>query len=833
MSLEIKLNQNQVQVIQSDEKNLLIIASAGAGKTTVIIEKVANLIGVKGVPPQQILLLTFSNKAAKQLKERLSEKLDRIAKSCTIGTFHSFALKIIRRHIEFSGLSTQFKIISDNDRNRFVATLARDLGINRYDYREFIDVIPLVKSGKVKIPNKFLNLDSALKKKLKDVNAIELDDLIYIAKNIIQKNPEILDKLRQTYKYVLIDEFQDINEEQYQLILPIVEKCIQFIAVGDDDQCIYEWRGSKPDILLNFSNKTDVKTIKLPENYRSGKSIIQIANGMIGYNKKRILKNMVATKLDDSELEFQLFDNQSSEGKHIVDKIKKITQETPIPYSNIAVLVRNDIQIAPIVDALVSSKIPFINHNLSLVGFRWILNYLRELSQTSIDVSKIINLPKVIMNNMLFNDICEKNGISILNPNQSIRTMVENKITFENSALFQSRYKTFIRLSDMKGKVTILELIYELVISLTNSGENFSPEEKVFFETLFNIARDFLNLEENQNLEQFCDFLELRMDEIYSNLEEGVQILTIHKAKGLEFDVVFIPGISIGNFPNDFFIKTNEDLEAERRLMFVAITRSKSELYMSSYGDKTPSNLNFRSFKTELMELLKEYNLKEKMDSQFKKIYNKKSNLEINSFVENFNSILSTNDELSNYNLNLIVELITQNWSTLNHPYLSREIIKICNGTKRIISDISKKIEISRYDLLSNRGFIYGFLKLILDVLSEKKSNKITLYLTNNSALSIFDSIKIHNQLLTNKKVSKDYGQKDFIYLSKYKNYLDALHHQFEPKYSDQNQKIINEFSKLESIEKIRMVISPLIFLSKIKLSKIDLDILEINYKHE
>jgi len=804
----VELNSNQLAAIQSTHKKMLIVASAGSGKTSVLIEKAKFLIQSRGVSPHSFLMLTFSNKAANELKERLINQIGFECRKSVVSTFHSFALMILRKFDEYSGISPLFKIIDSEERNRFLSTVANELKVPRFELRDYKELHSKIKQGEMDLPQKYKIIYDSLEKKLLSMNMIEIDDLIPMAIELIKINKVVLSFINETFKYIFVDEYQDINLQQFQLIESLIDSSIQFVAVGDDDQCIYEWRGSKPSIMRDFSFRKDVKSYYLTHNYRSQGNIINLANSIIKLNKTRIPKEMAPTLIATTKPELYEFENREKEAIYISKQIQNLISKSNVQLKEIAILVRNESQTPVIASQLGLLKIPFFNHNTKVFLNKWLIEYLREISKEAVDFSKIINYPFIIIDNLLFKELVNEHKFNNLDQNEALKRLYEKPVKFENSFLFKARVEIINKLLKKKNTLNLIELIDCLLNELLNSGDQINESEMTLFSTTISIARDYINLHISPSISGFCDYFDLITEEIFHNSVEGVQIMTIHKSKGLEFKTVFLPGIDLDNFPNAVFIKTQTDLEAERRLLYVGLTRAKDNLYLTSAKQISKTSIQNGGFFSEVSNSLnKLIHIKVVPSPYLKATYVYKK---INpSLLMNQNEHIQIEMKLKIY-LDKIYEIYMNNGKV----YLNREIEKLCENTEEIVWDLLRNNEISNSSILSTRSFFYTVIKLIIDELMFKTSQKVSDYLKFspvNSNQELNELFKVINQ----KNLENiPFQFSDLIDLVRYKNLLDSLHHQYEFGRKEYNLKVINEFKTLSMKGKSDIIISVLKFLT-------------------
>lgn len=809
----MKYNNQQLEVIEAKDRRVLVVASAGSGKTSVLIAKTINLIKDGNVDPSSILLLTFSNKASKHLKELLQDGIGVLAKQITVSTFHSFALRLMKSFIELLPISPHFKIIGPEERNRSLATIGNELKINSYIIGDLKQNIDGYKRGSSIKPEHKVLYDKLIEK-LTAMDLVEINDLIPIAIKLMEEHEIVKKYVQSQFKYLLIDEFQDTNQQQLDLITPIIDSALQFVAVGDDDQCIFEWRGSEPEIMVNLSNATDVRKIFLSQNYRSQGNIINLSNNIIKNNVNRVEKAMIPTIDATFRPAFQRFINEEDEATFIANKIYELYTNTSINLNEIAILVRKETQSNAIIRKLVAKNLPYVNHNISIKKSRWILNYLKELSKDTPELHILINNPDVIINKFTYEDLCLEHKLDQSEFNKNMAYFYDNNVELDNNLTFRNRYKSIEDLMKLKDSNNVAMVITTMYENIMNSGDTLTTDDQSFLNIAYSIAREYSNLNETQTLEGFNDYLELSIDEMTKNSDSGINIMTIHKAKGLEFDCVFIPGVHNGNFPDLRFINTKEELEPERRLLYVAITRAKDYLFLSSstitnshrvfidgFISEIVNGITGKVETKELVSVPKKEEISNKIISKNKERYFEKSELKL----------------IKKSDLHPIIKNVLKHWVIDDNFFLSREIQIICENTEKIISDISRNLEPPRALLSSNRTFIYSVLKSVLDEVFNERATKITSYLPSNS----LELIQVHKAMLKTKKVTNAFAPTHLTDLKDYKNYLDALHHQFEKDRYRSTQRNLDAFNNQDKSFKISIVLSPLYLLNSITNSNI------------
>ena len=587
------LNERQKEAILKTEGPLLVLAGAGSGKTRVLTMKVAHLIE-QNVDPSSILAITFTNKAAKEMKDRIIALLGSIAYDIKISTFHSFGLYLIKENYAKLNLKKNFTILDSDDTLTLVKKIMKDKGIDPKEYnpKAIKNAISsakneLVDSEKYETfaSSDFNNIVSSVYKeyeqKLIKSSSLDFDDLLMLPIKLFSKYPEVLKKYQEKYKYVLIDEYQDTNEAQYILTKMISAKYQNICVVGDPDQSIYSFRGSNYKNILNFERDyPNSETILLEENYRSTKTILDVANQVIKNNAFRKDKNLWTSNKEGDKVIYHRAENEKDEGYYIVNEIRKLNK----PLSTIAVLYRTNAQSRNIEDALLKERIPY-----KVVGSFYFYNrkeikdliaYLKLLYNEDDDTSllRVINVPK--------RGIGTKTIENLVKESDEKRISVYNTISSGKELEFK---KIIEELKLIKDNVSLTDLI-DLVLLKSGMKEDLENEGSVEAEIRLENLEEFKSItrgfeEENgtNSLEEFLYNISLVSDiEEYKNNNEAVTLMTVHSAKGLEFDNVFVIGLEETIFPHANSIDDVQQLEEERRLCYVAITRAKDKLWLTN-----------------------------------------------------------------------------------------------------------------------------------------------------------------------------------------------------------------------------------------------------------
>ncbi len=587
------LNKNQQQAVVHKEGPMLVLAGAGSGKTSVLTNRIAYLIE-QGISPANILAITFTNKAAREMKERVTKLIGLDARYIQISTFHSFGLKILKENYEFLGYDKNFIILDSDDTLTVVKKLMKDLNMNPkyYNARELRSKISSAKNElitpekfkKQEFDEKIVTLYKKYCQKLKAGNSVDFDDLLILPIKLFEISPSILNSYQERYKYILIDEYQDTNEAQYVFSKMLSKKYRNIFVVGDNDQAIYAFRGANYKNILNFEKDyPDCQTILLEENYRSTKTILNAANSVIKHNKLRKDKNLWSNNEEGDKIKYIKTDDEKAEGDYVVKEIKKI-KEAGTSYDDIAILYRTNAQSRAIEEAMLKANIPY-----RIIGSFYFYNrkeikdllcYLRLINNPKDDVSlsRIINVPKRGIGNVTIGNInakAEENNTSMF-----------EAITSGKELIFKQLIEELTKLSENKTLTEIVELVLEKSGLKQDLLAEKTLENEIRLENLEEFKSITKNYENEYGEVSLDDFLnEISLISDVTEHAEGsnkVSLMTVHSVKGLEYDYVFIIGMEEGIFPhyNSIMEGTNEAIEEERRLCYVAITRAKKKLWI-------------------------------------------------------------------------------------------------------------------------------------------------------------------------------------------------------------------------------------------------------------
>lgn len=594
------LNDKQLEAVEHKDGPCLVLAGAGSGKTKVLTQRIINLID-SGVSPYNILAITFTNKAAKEMKNRVENELGGVTDSIFIGTFHSFGLRILRENYIDIGYTSNITILDTDDAKAIVKRILKENGYDpaKYEIRTIINKISSAKNDGIspdEYTKLFLNdLDIVIglvykeyTKLLKDNNSVDFDDLLLKPVELLKKNKIILEKYQERFKYILVDEYQDTNSIQYELCKLLASKYKNIFVVGDANQSIYSFRNADYRNILNFEKDyKNAKVILLEENYRSTNNILKAANSVIKNNSEGKKLNLWSSKRDGELIDYIRCEDEIKEANFVINKIKDLVSNG-YKYSDMAVLYRTNAQSRVVEDAFVRNNIP---HNI--IGSYYFYNrkeikdliaYLKLIYNPcdSVSLERIINVPKRGIGAKSIENLRKKateNNISMFDAIDSGK-----ELEFKKMILKLQEFSLNANLSDLIEEIlstTGLRMEYEINKSLEN-------EAKV--ENLNEFKTVALMFEESgiYDLQTFLENIALVSDRgQYNNDGDEVSIMTLHSAKGLEFNVVFLLGMEEGLFPHNRSFNSLSDLEEERRLCYVGITRAKEKLYLLSARQRT------------------------------------------------------------------------------------------------------------------------------------------------------------------------------------------------------------------------------------------------------
>lgn len=609
------LNREQQQAVQHTEGPLLILAGAGSGKTKVLTVRIAYLLA-QGVNPYEILAITFTNKAAKEMKSRVEGLVGDVANRIWLSTFHSFCAKFLRFELDnFLGYNSNFTIYDTADSQVVIKAALKALNLDD-KYYPVGAMISAISDAKNKLmfasdyrkqardfyQQKVADVYEHYERELRKNNALDFDDLLLVAVKLLQSNAAVLDKYSKRFKYVMIDEYQDTNHAQYLLAYLLSSHWKNIAVVGDADQSIYAWRGADIQNILDFEKDyPNCTSIKLEQNYRSTKIILDAANAVIDNNEGRPEKNLWTDKVEGAKIQHFTAQSEHEEAAFIGDTIVKKHDIHGVPYGDMAILYRTNAQSRVLEEALIKRALPY-----TMVGgtkfydrkeIKDVLAYLRVLYNPFDDLSllRIINVPKRSIGATTVSklqDYARENGTSLfmtltqLHLVDTIKGKTKEKLEEFGILIF-----TLVAEMDDKSVLDILEAILDRTGYLAQLEESTDPQDQARAENigeLLSVAKDFQDTNPTGTVEDFLEQVALVNDvDSFEQEESKVTLMTLHAAKGLEFPIVFLGGLEEGLFPHSRTLMNPEEIEEERRLAYVGITRAEKELYISNATTRT------------------------------------------------------------------------------------------------------------------------------------------------------------------------------------------------------------------------------------------------------
>ena len=659
-----RLNKEQQEAVKHMEGPLLILAGAGSGKTTMMTHRIAYMLE-KGVSPYNILAVTFTNKAAGEMKDRI-ESLTGGTRGMWVMTFHAMCVRILRNHGEVLGFKNGFSIYDESDKKALLKRIVKDLKIDEkiYPVSYLGSVISSCKEAEEDpddyIENNSMNFKAETVAKvyarymedLQQNNAMDFDDLLWNVVKLFEASSEVLSYYEQRFKYIMVDEYQDTNYLQYKLIHALAEKSHNLCVVGDDDQCIYQWRGADIRNILDFEKDfPETKVIKLEQNYRSDANILDLANSVIANNRNRKAKELWTDRNEGSKITYRRLEDEQREAWYVGGEIQRLHDEEGIPFNDMAILYRKNAQSRPFEEKFSFRGIPY----RVLGGTRFydrkeikdVMSYMHLVENPSDDVAmaRIINEPKRGLGPKslggivsyakayklsIFEALKEQEVLGSLS--RKSRAAVEDLVTMldelgaeQDNMELSDIYDNLIRrsgyLTALEAENTVeadarIENILELRSVIAEfeekaAGSVLTDEEDEFREERDRLREDGFDVKEPTLLQSFLERIALLSDiDNRDESEDAVVMMTLHSSKGLEFPVVFMPGMENGLFPGSASMDDPSKMEEERRLCYVGITRAMRKLYLTGaqtrmlYGrtDFTIESEFMREMDTDLLD---------------------------------------------------------------------------------------------------------------------------------------------------------------------------------------------------------------------------------------
>ena len=635
------LNEEQIKAVTKTEGPLLVLAGAGSGKTTVLVRRIAYIIEKNKVSPYNILAITFTNKAANEMKERIINLLGGLSGGMWIGTFHSICVKILRANIDLLGYSKDFVIYDGSDARTLIKECMRELDLDEKNMpaKSVLAAISGAKNDMLE-PDAFcdryrndymLNTVGRIYKlyqaKLRANNALDFDDMILLTVKILSMNPDVLMKYQSRFEYILVDEYQDTNNSQYQLVALLAKGYNNLCVVGDDDQSIYRFRGANVGNILSFKEDyPDAAVIRLEQNYRSTQTMLNAANAVIANNSGRMGKTLWTGNDKGESIVSYTAANEYDEARYIAKEIKRLHEESG-RYGDCAVLYRANAQSRIIEEMLMREAVPY----RVLAGLRFydrkeikdIIAYLRLIHNSDDDLSlkRIINEPKRKIGNVTV----EKAQRIANEHHSSLFTVISSARVFEELKSSAPKLEAFAKM--IIGFITVKDIIkpsllVEKVLRESGYMDSLTAENTIENQTRIDNLEEFLGVvteferdyETESTLSALLENISLisELDTLDED-EDAALLMTMHSAKGLEFPNVFLTGFEEGLFPGTRSSLDEESLEEERRLCYVAMTRAKKKLYFTKtrsrtiFGKTTPS-IASRFYDEVPAECIREYN---------------------------------------------------------------------------------------------------------------------------------------------------------------------------------------------------------------------------------
>lgn len=612
MSIYDTLNPMQKEAVFHTEGPLLILAGAGSGKTRVLTHRVAYLIDEKNVNPWNILAITFTNKAAGEMRERVDQLVGFGAESIWVSTFHSTCVRILRRHIECLGYTTSFSIYDSDDQKTLMKQVFKSLDVDTKQFKER-SVLGVISSAKDKLimPEEFLlnagqdfrqkkvgEIYKEYQKQLKKNNALDFDDLIVKTVELFQNNAEVLNYYQERFKYIMVDEYQDTNQAQFKLVNLLADKYRNLCVVGDDDQSIYKFRGANIGNILNFEKMfADARTIKLEQNYRSTQNILNAANDVIRNNVGRKEKTLWTDNEEGDLIHFRQFLTAFDEAEYIVGDIAQNIREGNYEYKDCAILYRTNAQSRMFEEKFLMANIPY-----KIIGgvnfyarkeIKDLLAYLKTVDNAMDDlaVKRIINVPKRGIGATSLGKVQEYADEYDMSFYDALKD-AESIATLGRSAVKIKPFVTFIQTLRSKQDYLSVQEILTSIIDETGYVKELEAEDtdeaRARIENIDELITKVVSYESDAEEPTLSGFLEeVALVADIDSLEEDsnhVVLMTLHSAKGLEFPNVYLAGMEDGIFPSYMTITSDDplEIEEERRLCYVGITRAKQRLTLTS-----------------------------------------------------------------------------------------------------------------------------------------------------------------------------------------------------------------------------------------------------------
>jgi len=607
-SLKNELNPEQFRAVTTIDGPILIIAGAGSGKTRVITYRIAHMLDM-GIPQSQILALTFTNKAAKEMETRIKELTGKKLQNLTVSTFHAFGVKVLRADINKLGWRENFSIYDETDINSLIKETGRELKFtaDALDVYKIGNLFSNIKTGRRNwetANDMYKNLYEGYQEGLKLFNSVDFDDLIVLPIKLFRECPEVLEKYRNRYKYIMVDEFQDTSHQQYELMHLLADNNVA--VVGDDDQSIYSWRGADYQNIVNFEKDfKNVQEIRLEQNYRSTETILEAANGVISHNTNRKDKKLWSGNTAGRPIQIYMPENDTEEASFIAESIQGICVEDNRKYDDFGVLMRANSQSRAIEEAFLEANIPYVMSGgtsfFQRKEIKDVISYLRVIANNDDDVNllRIINTPRRGIGRATIetiNEVAMRMQCTLWTAINGLITAPDSPLTDKTKADLESFVSIITNGSSMisgkglskKVRSLVEEINYwDYLVGEYQKNEKAARYKFLNIESLINSIQAWENNPDNEgaNLYTYLNRITLlSRDDMDDGNDKGkVNLMSIHASKGLEFPVVFIAGVEEDLIPHARSVEENNgDVEEERRLFYVAITRARDKLFITS-----------------------------------------------------------------------------------------------------------------------------------------------------------------------------------------------------------------------------------------------------------
>lgn len=671
-NLLAKLNDKQKEAVVTTEGPVLVLAGAGSGKTTVLVNRIAYIISKKHVSPKNIIAITFTNKAANEMKSRIEAIIGDNSEGMWVSTFHSACVRILRRNIDLIGYSSDFVIYDTADAKTLMKECLKELDMddkvytpkavlsaisNAKDNMQTPEIFEAVNAGDYYLRN-IAKIYGLYQKKLKKNNALDFDDIVFNAVKILSENQDVLNFYQDKFRYILVDEYQDTNNTQYMLISLLAQKNRNICVVGDDDQSIYKFRGANIQNILGFEDEfQDAVTIKLEQNYRSTKTILDAANAVIENNTERKGKALWTDNSDGNKITLYTAANERGEGEYIAREVEALASDG-IKYSDMAVLYRTNAQSRIIEEMFLRWAIPY----KVLAGLRFydrkeikdIIAYLRIIYNPRDDISlkRIINEPKRGIGAASM----DKAAVLAAEKGVSLFEILKKAYDYPQLLRISGKIEEFVNIIETLEKASHTMKLEDFCVRVLNDTgylPALQAENTIESQTRIENLREFMSAvqefekgNDDVSLSAFLENLALVADiDSYDDDQDCVVMMTIHSAKGLEFENVFLTGMEEGLFPSARSATSREDLEEERRLCYVAITRAKKKLYLTNTRSRMIYGKTSVSLPSQFLKEIPDEYINEYFDNTIKKA-TVSVERKVNSFQDNIFTALDNNEPL-------------------------------------------------------------------------------------------------------------------------------------------------------------------------------------------